>query len=285
MADQVISKTEGKGDMGNGYNPFHYAASVGNVEILRILFENAPREILRCCQPVHPIHLAIIGGHLKCVNLIDETRKGTNISRKFRVHIIEQAKVEREILLGHVCGTKYDVNHVIEIPVSQSGALWPKHPTSKTTFSAMGFVSATPLMIAAALGEVDIARSLIQHGASVNNMDTALHFAARKGQTQVIELLISFGASVNVRNLFLATPCMTAAGRGHLASVELLVKWGAILTLQDEVGWMAVHHAAYKSRSLDVIVFLAHKMKDSDIFADTKNGYSMWEASTWVDPP
>lgn len=140
-------------------------------------------------------------------------------------------------------------------------------------------------MIAAALGEVDIARSLIQHGASVNNMDTALHFAARKGQTQVIELLISFGASVNVRNLFLATPCMTAAGRGHLASVELLVKWGAILTLQDEVGWMAVHHAAYKSRSLDVIVFLAHKMKDSDIFADTKNGYSMWEASTWVDPP
>lgn len=71
--------------MVNGYTPLHYAASIGNVEILQILFEKAPREILRCCQPIHPIHLAIIGGHLKCVNLIiDEARKGTTMSPNFQ---------------------------------------------------------------------------------------------------------------------------------------------------------------------------------------------------------
>lgn len=51
----------------------------GNVQILQALFEKAPREILRCCQPVHPIHLAITGGHLECVNLIiDQARKSMN---------------------------------------------------------------------------------------------------------------------------------------------------------------------------------------------------------------
>lgn len=86
MADQVVSTTGGKGNVANGYTPFHYAGSVGNVEILRILFEKVPREILRCCQPVHPIHLAVIGGHLRCVNLIiDEARKGITMSPNLEV--------------------------------------------------------------------------------------------------------------------------------------------------------------------------------------------------------
>ena len=73
-----------KGDIVKGYTPFHYAASTGNVEILQILFKKAPREILRCCQPVHPIHLAITGGHKSCVDLfINEARQGNTISILF----------------------------------------------------------------------------------------------------------------------------------------------------------------------------------------------------------
>lgn len=215
-----------------------------------------------------------------------------------RVHSTEQTKVEREILLGHVCGTNYDVNHVTEIPVSKSGALWPKSLTSKTTFSDMGFVSATPLMIAAALEKFDIARSLILHGAFVDNIDsnhdTPLHFAAEKGQTQVVELLITFGASVNARNAHSETPCMLAASNGWLATVQALVEGGADLTLHDYEALMAVHYAAYKthwadsstsSRYLCVIVFLIHNMKNLDIFADTKAGFSMLEISAWAYPP
>lgn len=215
-----------------------------------------------------------------------------------RVHITEQTKVEREMLLGHVCGTKYDVNHVTEIPVSESGALWPISLTSKTTFSDMRFVNATPLMIAAALGQVNIARSFIEHGASIDDMDrnlgTPLHFAAEKGQLQVIELLISFGASVNARNAFLDTPCMLAASNGWLATVQALVEGGADLALHGYEGLMAVHYAGYKSQWADtstsssylwVIVFLIHNMKNLDIFADTKAGYSMLEVSAWAYPP
>lgn len=209
--------------------------------------------------------------------------------RIWRFEIAEQTTVEQEMLLGHVCGTKYDVNHVIGIPVSESGAPWPISLTFKESFSDMRFICKTPLMIAAALGQVDIARSLIEHGAPVDDMDsdsnTPLHIAAKEGQLQVIELLIFFGANVNSTDVSLWTPCMIAAGMGHLASVQALVRGGADLTLQDEAGWTAVNHVAAHSRSLDVIVFLIHKMKDSEIFADTKDGDTMFENSAWAYPP
>lgn len=73
-----------QGDMDRGYTLFHDAAYAGNVEILQILFEKAPREILRCCRPVHPIHLAITGGHASCVDLIiDEARRGNSMPVPF----------------------------------------------------------------------------------------------------------------------------------------------------------------------------------------------------------
>ena len=201
------------------------------------------------------------------------------------------------MLLGHVCGTEYGLNHVIEIPVSQSGSDWRLYQESAETFSRL--VNWTPLMIAAALGQVDIARSLIEHGASVDGMinvpDTPLHRAANGGEAQVVELLISFGANVNARNApFLETPCMSAASLGCLASVQALANGGADLTLKDVYGSMAVHRAACGfafadstaySRYSGVIVFLAHKMKDSLLFAEAKDGRSIIEASCWAYPP
>ena len=63
------------------WTPFHDAAFQGRVQILRVLFGKAPRELLRCCQPIHPIHLAIANGHAECVELIfDHTCKGTTTS-------------------------------------------------------------------------------------------------------------------------------------------------------------------------------------------------------------
>ena len=211
-------------------------------------------------------------------------------------YITKQAKVERDMLLGHVCGTRYGLNHVIEIPLSQSGSLWPLDPTSEETFSR--FVNATPLMIAAALGEVDIARSLIEHGASVdgvsNGSATPLDLAAEGGEAQVVELLISFGANVNSRNNLLWTPCMSAASYGSLASVQALANGGADLTLEDVDGRTALHHAVdaafsvettFYSECLDLFVFLSHKMHDSLFFAEAKDGFSTIDISAWAYPP
>ena len=184
---------------------------------------------------------------------------------------------------SHVCGGWYDVKHVIESVVSESASYWPGHRTSGRTFSQMGFINATPLKIAAALGEVEMARSLIEHGASVDGMvigdETPLHFAAKSGQEAAVELLIRSGANVNSRDQTLCTPCKRAASWGRLASVQALVEGGADITLQDSVGFTALHCAASqaisqvetdRSEYFDTIVFLIHKMTDSETFATTK---------------
>lgn len=72
-----IAKCSSGTSMFKGYTAFHHAASAGNVQILRILFDKSPHGIMACCQSVHPIHLAISGGHAECVELIiDHARKG-----------------------------------------------------------------------------------------------------------------------------------------------------------------------------------------------------------------
>ena len=280
-----------------GYTLFHYATSIGNVEILEMLFKKAPREILRCCHPVHPIHLAIAGGRGSCVDLIiDEARRGNTTFPSFLKIAPEKAQVERDVLSAHVCGTEYGLNHVIEIPVSQCGSDWLLDQTSARTFSE--FVNATPLMLAAALGEVEIARSLIEHGASVdglaNDPMTPLDLAADAGNAKVVELLISFGANVNARTAFLGTPCMSAASGGYLASVQALANGGADLTLGDVDGRTIVHHVVDRScfadisaysRYFGVLVFLSYKMKDLLFFVESKDGRSVIEASCWAYPP
>ena len=74
----------GDADHFRGWTPFHDAAYQGRIQILRALFGKAPRAIMRCCQPVHPIHLAIANGSAECVELvIDHARKGTRTSSTF----------------------------------------------------------------------------------------------------------------------------------------------------------------------------------------------------------
>lgn len=269
-------------DTSKWYSPFHHAASVGSVQILQLLFEKAPREILRCCRPVHPIHLAIVGGHVECVELI----------------LDQICKVGRLTSPSHVCGGDYDLNHVVEISVSQSGSDWIANPTTQETFSQMGFVDGTPLKMAATLGAIDTARSLIEHGASVDGTDseynTPLHFAAREGHTPVVELLIRSGANVDARNFELCTPCMEAARTGHLAPIQALIQEEANIALQDDRGFLALHHAAIQaswgvglafSEYLDVIIFLIYNTKDTDVFGETKTGFSIVTASAWAYPP
>ena len=73
------------------WTPFHHAALQGHVQILRVLFGKAPQEILHCCQPLHPIHLAIANGHTKCVQLIiDHARKGRTAFSTFQNHLTEK---------------------------------------------------------------------------------------------------------------------------------------------------------------------------------------------------
>lgn len=192
------------------------------------------------------------------------------------------------MLLDHVCGGRYDLDHVIGISVLGANLTMSWRLTPTLTFSAMGLNTAKSLHIAASLGHADIARSLIEHGASIDSVDdhlwTPLHFAACNRQLQLTELLIAFNANVNAVDDRLRSPCMVAASAGFLQPIQALVQGGADLTLQDHNWCTALHYAAF-SGYLEIISFLNTNMEGYALNAETLSGESVLiTISRWAYP-
>ncbi|MBC8217089.1 MAG: ankyrin repeat domain-containing protein, partial [Planctomycetes bacterium] len=94
---------------------------------------------------------------------------------------------------------------------------------------------------AAAIGDVDRIRQLIEQGANVGDFDslsymTPLHRAAKEGQKPVVELLLANGAPVNERDLELKTPLHYAVENRYEGIVELLLAHGAGINNKDRRG-------------------------------------------------
>lgn len=199
----------------------------------------------------------------------------------FPEYLTEIAKVEATMLSDHTCGATYDLEHVVAVSMRDldSPRLW--HLTSGLSISDISYYGARPLHIAAAAGQVEIARILINHGASVDGLDdffqTPLHLAAIYGQTEAIEFLIHSGADVNARDLHLTSPCLSAARHGHLMSVKALIDAGAEPRLQDFEDRTALFAAA-KFGHFNVGVFLINEVGRFNLAAETKSGESILSA-------
>ena len=96
---------------------------------------------------------------------------------------------------------------------------------------------------AARKGHVDILQLLLNHGASVNAVDsfgyTPLHAAARQGHVDILQLLLNHGASVNAVDNFGGTPLHYAAREGHVDILQLLLSHG-VSVMQWTM--LVIHH-------------------------------------------
>ena len=121
----------------------------------------------------------------------------------------------------------------------------------------------TPLLTAAHHGHTDICGLLLAHGSNVNevmsqNRQTALHITAIKGHNASVEALLSWGAEVNPQDYNGCTPLHGACQEGHLLCVLTLLNAGASLTLQDIRGGLPIHFAAKKNRVKVVNTLMEH---------------------------
>ena len=111
----------------------------------------------------------------------------------------------------------------------------------------------TPLLIAAQYGHTDICGLLLAHGSNVNEVHpitkhTALHFTALRGHNASKEALLSWGAEVNQQDHIGFTPLHLACQEGHLICVLTLLKAGASLTSPNNDGNLPIHIAAQFNR-------------------------------------
>jgi hypothetical protein len=98
----------------------------------------------------------------------------------------------------------------------------------------------TELLAAAASGNVDRVRQLLDRGANVEVKNaigaTPLMWAAMNGRSEVVELLLERGANVNAATTTGVTGLSAAVSRGHSDVVRMLLERGADVTARDDKG-------------------------------------------------
>lgn len=141
--------------------------------------------------------------------------------------------------------------------------------------------TARPIHIAASQGFSNIVAMLLDHGATIDGVDsrlgTALHYAAATGQAAMIRLLLDSGANPNGVDCSLASPCLIAAKHGHLEVCQVLSEGGADTQLGNIRGETALHRAA-RSGAKDAFIFVMNTMPEYDLGAeDTWGGSVLYE--------
>ncbi|XP_046553082.1 ankyrin repeat domain-containing protein 50-like [Haliotis rubra] len=180
---------------------------------------------------------AACGGHSEVVELL--VSKGANVSLvdRFGINILYSA-----CLGGDVDVVKYvlsqnmlDINDTVQC-------------------------GRTAVMLAAANGHKDMVELLVDKEADVSLLDEAgdniLHCACRGGDVKVVKYILSQEmVDINSRGYGKKTPVMVAGEEGHKGVVELLVKFGADLSLNGKSGSNILHYAC-SSGQFDVVKYV-----------------------------
>lgn len=104
-----------------------------------------------------------------------------------------------------------------------------------------------PLHTAAAAGQVEVARMLLDAGAEIESLDrdesTPLHCAALSRKPEMVRFLLSRGADVNRRDKNGAYSLSFAASAGDSACVRMILDAGADLNFSNSQGLTLLHYA------------------------------------------
>jgi len=119
----------------------------------------------------------------------------------------------------------------------------------------------TPLHLAAATDQADIAALLIARGADVNATNslafTPLHWAASRDGVATMRLLIEAGADVNAKARNDITPLHWAATKNAATAVTFLIETGADITATTAMGYTPLHLAVKHNPYCEAAVLLA----------------------------
>jgi pectate lyase len=145
------------------------------------------------------------------------------------------------------------------------------------------------LQEAAAIGDVNLVKTLIESGTDVDVLDdgfrkTALHRAAMSGHKDVAEFLLAKGADVSARDQWpFATPLHYAAEKGHVEIAELLIANDSDVNAKDTRGRTPIDLAMNQGRK-EIAKLLLSKSGDVSLYTAAYIGdlktVRMWTLKT-----
>ncbi|KAJ3604762.1 hypothetical protein NHX12_026814 [Muraenolepis orangiensis] len=123
----------------------------------------------------------------------------------------------------------------------------------------------TPLMWAAAHGQIAVVEFLLQNGADPNLLakgrESALSLACSKGYTDIVKMLIDCGVDVNEYDWNGGAPLLYAVHGNHVRCVEILLESGSDPTMESDSGFNAMDMAVAMGHRNVQQVMEAHLLK------------------------
>ncbi|KAL9993498.1 putative ankyrin repeat-containing domain, PGG domain, ankyrin repeat-containing domain superfamily [Helianthus debilis subsp. tardiflorus] len=196
----------------NGFDAFHIAAKLGNLEVLKVLMEMHSELSMTFDQSNNtPLHTASEQGHIEVVNyLLDKNSCMANIARSNLKTALHSCARQ-----GHLDVVK---------------ALSQKVPGIVARADKKG---QTALHMAVKGQNVEVVNALIEADNGLINMvdkqgNTALHITTRKGRTEIVYALLNHKGTINkqVINKYGETPLDTAEKFGRSEIAIILQKHG-----------------------------------------------------------
>lgn len=206
----------------------HAAAIHGDAEVVRLLLEaGASPDILVTYGDETPLFFSAANGHEEVVRLILETGVSVDFPDGYATNPMHaavrarDADIVRQLLdAGAAVHSRNNEGHYPIVLAASEGSA----EITELLLTAGAPADLSALLTAADLGHADVARALMEAGASVLELDTRrntmLHHAARAGSPEVVELFLSAGAPVDARNNSGGTPLSLAVEAAAYATSD-----------------------------------------------------------------
>ena len=215
------------------FTPLHCAVEKGDAQIVRLMLEHKPPLEARSHEDDTPLILAARACHLETLKLLLDAGAKLETTGKY----------EQTALCVAVRAGKVDcITELLRRGANSAVTAYAMGPSQSHT---------TPLRAAAAGGNLDTVRALLDGGADPNFVDggrTAIFDAVERGLPELISLLLAAKADANRADNDGMTPLAEAAQSGSKPSIELLLAAKADLSAVDKEGRTPLLHAARNHR-------------------------------------